>query len=797
MHTCSLSTVLTALIVTLAAAAPSQAAEKQPLEVVDSVDLERYLGRWYEIASYPAWFQKNCTAVTADYSLRDDGVIEVINSCRKGTLDGKLKKSKGRAKVVDATTNAKLKVSFFGPFWGPYWIIDLDPDYQWAVIGMPSRKYLWILSRTPQMDEAVYDEIVAQLPSRGLRSGTTQSNIAARRRGYSMKRVLFRFRWFVMVAIVASMATAVYSSTEHPLEPPDRSSPRATLATFLDSIDEAWVLYQVKDPSVRDVFARARGCLDLSDVPPMVAHELSAKSALMLKEVLDRIEMPPQREIPDADEVAALGLKQWTIPHTEITLVQTVEGDRVGKWLFSTETVARANEFYEKVRGLPYLPGRLGGHIDELRSETDATLIARVVSVFPQSAKSEISGMLVWQWGALGFLVLMMVLLAAAAAWLGNRWSASRLPGARLGVYLFPLMLIAMPFFSQFLIRRIFLFPVDPALWVRLIFSVLGSVGLAWFVAVFLTRIGVFIANHGFRNARPLKKQFIGVMFRIATILVVTAIAVISLQRLGVPIAGLIAGVGVGGLAIALAAQSTLENFIGGIILYADQPVKVGDLCKFGNLRGIVEDVGLRSVKIRTLDRTIVTVPNADFAKLQLENLAERDRVLLRENLRLRYETTREQLQSVMSELESMLREHERIAEEPLRVRFTGFGEYFLEIELYAYAMTEAWPEFLEIREDVLFKVMEIVENDPAPGWRCRPRSTTRPQAESCGTPTTRRWGNRPEESMNRRRLRVLLAVVHRHSDAAVGLCSPLSEAVRSQRLAGHSFHRRVGCHQP
>jgi small-conductance mechanosensitive channel len=260
------------------------------------------------------------------------------------------------------------------------------------------------------------------------------------------------------------------------------------------------------------------------------------------------------------------------------------------------------------------------------------------------------------------------------------------------------------------MIRRIFLLPGEPVLWVRLVFTVVGSLGLAWLVAVFLTRVGVFIVDHGFRDARPLKKQFVGVMFRIATIIIVTAIAVVALQRLGVPVTGLIAGLGVGGLAIALAAQSTLENFIGGIILYADQPVKVGDFCKFGDRRGVVEDVGLRSVKIRTLDRTIVTIPNADFAKLQLENLAERDRVLLRENLRLRYETTREQLQGVMSELESMLKDNERIAEEPLRVRFTGFGEYFLEIELYAYAKTNAWPEFLEIREDVLFKVMGIVE---------------------------------------------------------------------------------------
>ena len=155
--------ILMAIFVSLAAAA----ADRAPLEVVDSVDLDRYLGTWYEIASYPAWFQRDCTAVTAEYGLRDDGLISVVNSCRKGSLDGKLKRSKGRAKVVDSDTNAKLKVSFFGPFWGDYWIIDLDPDYQWAVVGVPSRKYLWILSRSPVMDEALYRDILSRLPAAG------------------------------------------------------------------------------------------------------------------------------------------------------------------------------------------------------------------------------------------------------------------------------------------------------------------------------------------------------------------------------------------------------------------------------------------------------------------------------------------------------------------------------------------------------------------------------------------------------------------------------------------------------
>ncbi len=158
-----LGVVLMALVTSAGVAT----AKEPELTAVDSVELDRYLGTWYEIASYPAWFQRNCTAVTARYSLRDDGLIKVVNSCRKGSLGGKLKQSTGRAKVVDLDSSAKLKVSFFGPFWGNYWIIDLDPDYQWAVVGEPKRKYLWILSRTRSMDDEVYERILAGLPYKG------------------------------------------------------------------------------------------------------------------------------------------------------------------------------------------------------------------------------------------------------------------------------------------------------------------------------------------------------------------------------------------------------------------------------------------------------------------------------------------------------------------------------------------------------------------------------------------------------------------------------------------------------
>jgi apolipoprotein D and lipocalin family protein len=137
-----------------------------PLESVPNVDLSRYTGRWYEIARYPNRFERKCNSnVTASYTLSSDGKISVVNSCT--TREGKRTQSHGWAKVVDQKNRSKIKVTFFWPFFGDYWIIDLSPNYEYAVVGEPSRKYLWILSRTAEMDDKLYAEIAGRLAAKG------------------------------------------------------------------------------------------------------------------------------------------------------------------------------------------------------------------------------------------------------------------------------------------------------------------------------------------------------------------------------------------------------------------------------------------------------------------------------------------------------------------------------------------------------------------------------------------------------------------------------------------------------
>jgi len=181
-------------------------------------------------------------------------------------------------------------------------------------------------------------------------------------------------------------------------------------------------------------------------------------------------------------------------------------------------------------------------------------------------------------------------------------------------------------------------------------------------------------------------------------------------NRLGIPVYGIVAGPGVGGLAIALAAQPTIENLIGGLNLFADKPIRVADFCKYGDAVGTVEAIGIRSTRIRGIDRTLTTIPNAALAKMPIVNLTRRDQMLIQAVIGLRYDTTPEQLRYILVRLREMLLGHPRVHPEPARARFIGFGASSLDIEVFAYVMTSDWNVFLGIREDILLRAMDVIE---------------------------------------------------------------------------------------
>jgi len=192
-------------------------------------------------------------------------------------------------------------------------------------------------------------------------------------------------------------------------------------------------------------------------------------------------------------------------------------------------------------------------------------------------------------------------------------------------------------------------------------------------------------------------------------VLIAVIAMVIYLDRLGINITTVLAGLGVGGIAVALALQKPTEDMLGAVTLYTQQPIRVGDFCRIGSSTGTVEEIGLRTTRLRTLAHTLIAVPNHRLVNEPIDNISARGNIWYHPNLQLRYDTTPEQLRQVLEDVRELLSSHERVVQENHRVRFNKFAEHALSIEVYAYLTTTDWAEYLELAEGLNIRIMEIV----------------------------------------------------------------------------------------
>jgi MscS family membrane protein len=254
---------------------------------------------------------------------------------------------------------------------------------------------------------------------------------------------------------------------------------------------------------------------------------------------------------------------------------------------------------------------------------------------------------------------------------------------------------------------------VAPSLEVQALFKAKSflTIAIVWMLIAIVDMIMANIAERMIKNGQADATVLLRPA-RTAIRITLIIIGVITwLDNMGYQVTTLMAGLGVGGVAVAFAAQRSLENLIGSIMIYSSQPVRVGDFCKFGGTLGVVEEIGLRATQLRTLDRSVVHVPNAKFSTDIIENLTQRDKILYRTRLRLSLDTTAKQMQDVLASIRELIEKHEMIDEETSRVRFLEFGEYAQEIELYVYIKTTDFVEYLEHREDINLRVYEIIES--------------------------------------------------------------------------------------
>ena len=230
---------------------------------------------------------------------------------------------------------------------------------------------------------------------------------------------------------------------------------------------------------------------------------------------------------------------------------------------------------------------------------------------------------------------------------------------------------------------------------------------LAWRLAPVVAE-AIIASPHVARET--LDAHLIRLTARLLGILGALALLSIGADQLGIPVYGIVAGLGVGGLAVALAAQPTLENLIAGLNLFADRPLRVGDRCKLGDTMGTVEAIGIRSTRVRTRDRTVTTIPNGALAKMAIANQSRRDRMLIDTQIGLRYETTPDRLRAILAALHALLAGHPRVVRDSVQVRFVAFGASSLDVLIRAYVDTTSRSEFRAIQEELLLGVMDVVE---------------------------------------------------------------------------------------
>ncbi len=472
-----------------------------------------------------------------------------------------------------------------------------------------------------------------------------------------------------------------------PVDPLGRETPRGAVLGFLQAAQQGNYKLASEYLQLSRTERQTRGEQTARELQTLLNSNFSGR----LGQVTDRPEGTAQLGV--AADHERIGTFVSDSAEADVVLVRVTQSD-VGKiWLFSPETLEKVPDFLDQV------------HMQGFEHNLPAILV-----------RYQLLGSPLWMW--LG--VVAFIPIAAALAWVvaqicvfprrlwlvlrqRQSWQRGwlRVPASVLlilatTIHRAAVALLGIPLLYRFYYGRIV--------------AVLLIAGWTW-LAFQLTNSGMLLLRRrALAQSHAAATSFIVLGQRVLKVAIVVIAFLAGLASLGLNTNAALAGLGLSGIALAFAAQKTLEDLFGGASLLADQVIRVGDLCKFGQIQGYVEDVSMRSTRIRTLDRTQLAIPNGTLATMNVENLTLRDKMLLHSTIGLRSETSADQLRLVLAEIRRMLYSHPAIEDDTARIRFVGFGESSLDMELFCYVLTQQIPDFNAVREDILLRIMDIVQ---------------------------------------------------------------------------------------
>jgi len=465
-------------------------------------------------------------------------------------------------------------------------------------------------------------------------------------------------------------------------DPLGRSTPQGTVVGFLKAIQRQDYERTVDYLETRQTGKRAE----------QLALELNYILNEGMSTVTTALSIKPEGNLQDnlPDNRELVGTVRTKRGEYKILLERVQKENNPPVWLFASETLKLVPQIYEEI-DIPWLERHLP----------------------PAMTETRIAGHPLYRW-VVPFVVLPLVLflgwlftraiLALVREPMRNRFGEAVMNKLR-GIGK-PLMLL----FSSIAVYVLSL--GSASLLTRLFWTFMAStmavVGLTWLFLYLIDAGAEIIERRRPEAANAVIRLSATLMKALA---VVVGLIVIFYYFAGINLTAVVAGLGIGGIAVAFAAQKTIENFFGGLFLVWDKPIRLGDYCKAGEHAGTVEHIGLRSTLIRTLNRTVVSIPNGQLSSISVENFAMRDRFLFRHTLNLRYETTADQLRYVVAQTRELLYEHPRVDSTTARVRFIGFGQSSLDVEIFAYVLETVQESFLAVQEDLLLRIMDLVES--------------------------------------------------------------------------------------
>ena len=456
--------------------------------------------------------------------------------------------------------------------------------------------------------------------------------------------------WVIRLLLMLSIwSGGLLADMTKPLKPIDTSSPRSTLQGFMDFMNLSYedgigtmdnYLQSTRLFLLPEEIARIRQythhmmiahrALDFSELPPAMRFEKARVTLIQLKDILDRLQLPPMDSVPDKQAMASIEPKRWILPDTDIRIVQISSGPRIGEYLFSSDTVRRIPEFYDEARQLPDRSGAAQDWftVQEYRPIGVAALFHRIIPprwlLGPdQSLSITFLGQPVWRWLGMGLVLLLSIVTVRGLTGLSQRLAK---PGGLAHLWadlIRPFSLALVSALSALVLEHILRITGNiNAVLIPLVWSLsyLALTWLAWSLAVAISE--TIIVSERLRTS-SIDSQLIRMVIRLIALVSTGFILMKGADEIGLPAYSVVAGLGIGGLAVALAAQQTLSNLVGSLIIMFEKPFTIGDRVKVMDLEGEVISVGFRSVRLQTIGGSVVTVPSSKIVDSPIHNLLQ------------------------------------------------------------------------------------------------------------------------------------------------------------------------------